>query len=144
MMSKWPQASHYFTKVTFSNLCTPLPKKPSPIDPYCYEKREAYKVDIEAAQKNLEQASQQVQKVVNELTAAENNSKESTWSKLKSQTKLSLVLRLKNDYNEALGREDFAKKKVEAIENKYKPYLEMIEVHERREKMYAEFCEMER
>ena len=143
MKSTWPQASHYYPKMTFSNLCTPLPKKPSPIDPICYEKREAYNVDIENSKKNLAQASQKVEKVLKELTAAENNSKESTWSKLKTQTKLSLILRLKNDYSEALAKEEFAKKTMEAVNTKYKPYLDVIEVHERREKMYAEFCEME-
>jgi hypothetical protein len=73
------------------------------------------------------------------LAEAQKSVKDNRWSK--STTKASLVNRLQNDYTRATQQEDLARSNIEEIEKKYKVYNNLVEIQERMEKNYAEFCE---
>jgi hypothetical protein len=137
MRTTWPQPGNYYPKMVFN--VSPLPVKPTPLEPYCYEKRNMYLSEIKKANEKLEAASKFTEKLSNELAEAQKSVKDNRWSK--STTKASLVNRLQNDYTRATQQEDLARSSIEEIEKKYKVYNNLVEIQERMEKNYAEFCE---
>jgi len=137
MRTTWPQPGNYYPKMVFN--VSPLLVKPTPLEPYCYEKRNMYLSEIKKANEKLETASKFTEKLSNELAEAQKSVKDNRWSK--STTKTSLVNRLQNDYTRATQQEDLARSNIEEIEKKYKVYNNLVEIQERMEKNYAEFCE---
>ena len=138
MRSTWPQPGNYYPKMVFHDLSCKPAVKPTPLEPFCYEKRDMYLSEIKKANDKLEVTSKLVEKISTELADAQKSAKENRWSK--STTKISLVTRLQNDYTKATEQEDLAKSKIEEIEKKYKVYNNLVEIQERMEKNYAEIC----